>query len=306
MSKPDKSQHESGRTLAGTARWTYDTEHAGAIGQVPELITFGCDEIRKAIPLHRHEHPGCYEFVFVERGKAGWELGEAVYETLAGDVFHTRPGESHRGGFDAIEPSKFWWVIVQAPHPNGWLRLAPDECDTFALALASLPRIVHTGMQPVEPFTRLKRALQNGGPFRCVAVRQAIVELLLLFVVPYPNGANVADDLLLRFDTLTARMRHEPDWRPSVAELADLAGLSPSHFFRTFQAYTGLSPMSYMERLRLKEACRKLAETAVPVTDIAHELGYRSSQHFATVFKRYNGMTPSGWRSFSKSQRSTT
>jgi AraC-like DNA-binding protein len=184
--------------------------------------------------------------------------------------------------------------------------LAPDECDTFALALASLPRVAHTGMQPVEPFTRLKRALRNGGPFRCVAVRQAIVELLLLFVVPYPNGANVADDLPLRFDTLTARMRHEPDWRPSVAELADLAGLSPSHFFRTFQAYTGLSPMSYMERLRLKEACRKLAETAVPATDIAHELGYRSSQHFATVFKRYNGMTPSGWRSVSKSQRSAT
>lgn len=303
MSEPDEErQTRNGPTSARSARWTYEIEHNGTIGQVPEFIMFGFDEIRKALPLHRHEHPGCFEFVYVERGKAGWELDDAIYETHAGDVFHSRPGEPHRGGFDVIEPSKFWWLIVKAPHPNGWLRLMPDESEAFARAFAALPRIVHAGERPVEPFTRLKRALQNGGPFRSIAVRQAVVDLLLLFVQPPADESDVADDLRQRFDVLTARMRREPDWRPSVTELADEAGLSPSHFYRTFQAHTGLSPMSYMERLRLKEACRRLTETVYPVTDIAHELGYRTSQHFATVFKRYTGMTPSRWRSRSNPQ----
>lgn len=278
------------------ARWLYLAERDGEVANVPELVSVGSDEIRKVSPIGYHDHPDCYEFVLVEQGKTMWELDGKLYDTYAGDVFHSRPYEQHRGGYNMIEPSKFWWVIVHAPTTDRWLGLAAEEIITFRRILQDMPRIVHTGMRPVEPFERLKRELQSDGPLRSVAVRQALLDILLAIAQPDLINHSVADDLLLTFRNMIDRMKREPDKRLSIPELALGAGVSLSHFYRTFQAYTGFTPTDFMERIRINEAFRRLTETDVPVTDLALELGYSSSQYFATVFKRYTGMTPSRWR----------
>lgn len=275
-----------------TMRWVYDQE----VPSVPELVMVGSDDPRKALPLKDHIHPGSYEFVFVERGKASWEMDGALYETRSGDVFHTRPGEIHRGAFHVIEPCKFWWIILRAPEREDWLRLSPGEQTVARTALHALPRIIHTGLLPVEPFKQLQRSLQQKSEFRSMAVRQTLVQLLLLFLHPVPDERVIAEDLLRYFDRMIARIEREPSWRPTVQDLAGDARVSVSHFHRTFQSYTGFSPMSYLERSRIKEACRRLKEEAQSVTRISHELGYPSSQHFATVFKRHTFATPTEWR----------
>ena len=49
-------------------------------------------------------------------------------------------------------------------------------------------------------------------------------------------------------------------------------------------------------RLRIERARLLLAETDMPITMIAADLGYSSSQHFATSFRRDTGTTPSRYR----------
>ncbi|WP_211220757.1 helix-turn-helix domain-containing protein [Paenibacillus terrigena] len=277
-------------------RWAYNIEINPPIPLVPEFVMFGSDEIRKALPLFEHEHPGCYEFVLIERGKASWELGDCIYETQAGDVFHTRPGEKHRGGFDVIEPCKFWWFIVTAPHHQGWLRLSSEESRIIEQSLARLPRVVQVGLNPVDSLKRFKKALMDSSPMRSISVRHALVDLMLTMTQPVTGTRTVADDLLCQFDRLIAKINQEPEWRPSVEELAASTGVSASHFYRTFQEYTGEPPITFIERLRVKAACRLLTETQDSVTEITYRLGYQSSQHFATVFKRWVGVTPTQWR----------
>ncbi|OBZ12686.1 AraC family transcriptional regulator [Bacillus sp. FJAT-26390] len=279
-----------------SARWTYDVENNARIPLVPEFVLFGSDELRKALPLHEHEHPGCYEFVLIERGKASWELEGGLYETQAGDLFHSRPGEKHRGGFDVIEPCKFWWLIIKAPHEHGWLRMAPEESIVFHQALSRLPRVSQIGLPPIQSFKKLKKALTIESPLQSTAVRSAIIDILLAFIQPHDGTHSIAPDLLHQFNRLIAKMGQQPDWRPTVDELAASAGVSASHFYRTFQEYTGEPPITFVERLRVKAACRQLAESLDSVTDISYRLGYQSSQHFATVFKRFVGVTPTEWR----------
>ncbi|WP_312876229.1 helix-turn-helix domain-containing protein [Paenibacillus alginolyticus] len=278
-------------------RWTYDINTENRLLGVPELLLFGFDEIRSAMPLSYHQHAG-YEFVLVERGKASWELDGHVYETKAGDVFHTSPGEIHRGGFNVIEPSRFWWFIVTPPHSEGWLRLPQDESEGFRVALEALPRVTHTGLQAVDDIRKLRNALNSNIPLRTSATRQALLGLLLLILQPNQQMVSLAEDLLHQLDALIVRITEEPQWRPAIEEMADLVRISPSHFFRTFQEYTGLPPMVFIERARIKKACGLLVEGTDTVTEIANELGYASSQHFATVFKRITGMTPIQWRKF--------
>ena len=73
-------------------------------------------------------------------------------------------------------------------------------------------------------------------------------------------------------------------------------GLSYRQLARHFRSVTGMSPKSYQLRARVAEAERLLRATSLPVTTIAFELGYSSSQHFATQFQDINGTTPSDYR----------
>lgn len=276
-------------------RWTYDATLQEPIPNVPELILFGFDEIRSALPLSYHKHDG-YEFVLVERGKASWELNGQVFETKAGDVFHTCPGELHRGGFNVIEPSRFWWFIVTPPHAADWFRLPLNESKCFHSALQSLPRVQHIGLQAVQGFRKLGDAINSNSLLRSATIRQAALGLLLAIMQPNERMISLADDLAEQFNLLLRRIEDNPEWRPGIEELTGYVRVSSSHFFRSFQSYTGLPPMVYIERMRIRKACSLLAESNAAITDISGALGYASSQHFATVFKRIIGMTPMQWR----------
>ncbi|WP_164821333.1 AraC family ligand binding domain-containing protein [Paenibacillus koleovorans] len=139
-------------------RWTYNRSKQVPLPAVPELVEFGYDEIHSAIQLGYHQHEG-YEFVYVEKGKASWELDAAIYETRAGDVFHTRPGEIHRGGFNTIEPSRFWWLNVEPPVRDNWMMLPPAEVAAIRAKLEHFPRIVPVGTRPVEALRRIRSAI---------------------------------------------------------------------------------------------------------------------------------------------------
>jgi AraC-like DNA-binding protein len=59
-----------------------------------------------------------------------------------------------------------------------------------------------------------------------------------------------------------------------------------------------VTPKEYVLRLKIEEAAGILErEPARPVTTIAHELGFSSSQYFATVFRRYLRVSPGDYRS---------
>ena len=79
---------------------------------------------------------------------------------------------------------------------------------------------------------------------------------------------------------------------PSVAELADLSGMSGSHFHACFLREVGSAPMEYSHRARLARASELLAQPHATVSRVAERLGYYSSQHLAACFRRYLGQTP--------------
>lgn len=79
-------------------------------------------------------------------------------------------------------------------------------------------------------------------------------------------------------------------------ELASEVGLSPFHFSRMFKESVGVPPRVYVVRMRIERACELLEKTALPVTEIAQEVGYSSSQVLARVFLKHKCMTPSAYR----------
>lgn len=80
--------------------------------------------------------------------------------------------------------------------------------------------------------------------------------------------------------------------RISVAELAHVACLSPSHFHVQFKDSLGLTPHQYLLKIRLDRASRLLRESTLPLIRIAEECGFSSQSALTTAMRRYLGLTP--------------
>ncbi len=93
-------------------------------------------------------------------------------------------------------------------------------------------------------------------------------------------------------DHLHARLAEEI----SVGELAALVDLSPFHFCRVFKQTTGMSPLQFITRERITRAQQLMRETSQSLIEIALEVGYPNPSHFAQVFRRVAGKTPTAFR----------
>jgi AraC family transcriptional regulator len=82
----------------------------------------------------------------------------------------------------------------------------------------------------------------------------------------------------------------------SLADLAQVAGLSRMHFAAQFRAATGYRPHDYLLYQRIESAKAMLSSTDTPLAEIALNVGFQAQAHFSTVFKRLTGETPARWR----------
>jgi len=78
-----------------------------------------------------------------------------------------------------------------------------------------------------------------------------------------------------------------------VNDLAALAGMSASAFFRNFQAVTAMSPIQFQKQIRLQEARLLLAAHPNEVTSIGHRVGYESASQFSREYRRQFSRPPS-------------
>jgi AraC-like DNA-binding protein len=78
--------------------------------------------------------------------------------------------------------------------------------------------------------------------------------------------------------------------------MAKRCGLGRTRFAALCRRITGDSPLTLVNRLRVDRAKQALKATEAPVTAIALECGFGSSQYFARVFRRFTGMEARGYR----------
>jgi len=81
-----------------------------------------------------------------------------------------------------------------------------------------------------------------------------------------------------------------------IDSLADMCGLSPTHFRRVFQSIMNTSPLEYLNNFRIDKASILLRSTELPVLTISEEVGFRSVSSFNRHFQENTGTSPLKWR----------
>ena len=81
-----------------------------------------------------------------------------------------------------------------------------------------------------------------------------------------------------------------------VEEMIKQSSLAERTFKRRFTSATGLTPIAYVQRLRIEDAKRQLERSETPVDEISWRVGYEDPAFFRRLFKRTTGMAPGAYR----------
>jgi AraC family transcriptional regulator len=146
----------------------------------------------------------------------------------------------------------------------------------------------------------LSIAISRPDTFSALQVEQLLLELAVELICRahpasielQPRGKLPAMSLKRVIDYIQDRISASH----SLDELAAIAGFSSYYFARLFKSTVGLSPHQYLTRLRIHRSQLLLTHGSLPMTNIATELGFDSSSHFAATFRQVTGSTPSAFR----------
>lgn len=81
-----------------------------------------------------------------------------------------------------------------------------------------------------------------------------------------------------------------------VGEMIKRSKLPERTFKRRFTTATGVTPLAYVQRLRIEDAKRQLERTDAPLDDVSWQVGYEDAAFFRRLFKRITGLSPAVYR----------
>ena len=116
------------------------------------------------------------------------------------------------------------------------------------------------------------------------------------------NSASTSDnsDESRKFGLVTKYINQNYMYELPLEKLASIAGYSKYHFSRIFKKYNNMSYIQYINSIRIKAAERLMADSALPITEVAMQCGFSSLTTFNRAFRKAKGCTPTEFRKLFK------
>ena len=265
---------------------------------VPFLPTLSVSHMKvvEKVPQSLHVHRGCVEIVYCVRGSMCFETPDRDYPFLPGTIFVSRADEPHR--LSTNPKGHFVYrVLVSLPDKAGcFLGLTRDESKELSISLKNLPRCFPASDAAVcQTFRRMFEIFDRKGlsrPRRSFELRTAAYELLRQVlaasesVVPRKPDAHLA--------RIVSEIREYPERNFDFDALR--GNRTPGAFAREFTKVAGQPPLAFWNSCKVNKARDLLRRKELSVTDVSTLLHFCSTQHFATVFKKETGCTPTEWK----------
>lgn len=244
-------------------------------------------------------------FYYVIDGRFDWIINNEHHILYPEDLAIILPGQSFGGEKDLLDIGTVSWLQLelQQLEKSGkmamgrWSHLADSECRTIGKILMLNNCPVLSKLKEAGPiFHCMQNEFINQEIGYTARINQLIDELFILSARQLTRQNNSRRDFPQTFMKLEQALRENLSHQWTVEEMAALVGLGTTAFSEKVKSYTGFSPLNYLINIRISEAIKLLKRPDVHVTDIALDIGFYSSQHFATTFKKLTGYTPSEFR----------
>lgn len=195
------------------------------------------------------------------------------------------------------------WPAEGSPWEMLWIRVDGPHMDRIYQTLTASGSPVFAGIDRETSeaiFKRIFRIMRQRSIAMEASLHAEVATLMReLFAARHsanPSSSSKEAEIPMSLVKPMEAMRLYYDRPLRVAELATMAGMSVSNFFRHFKAATGTSPIDWLKRERINQAKRRLIETNDSIARIAEQTGYYDQFYFSRDFKRMTQVSPSEYR----------
>ena len=147
----------------------------------------------------------------------------------------------------------------------------------------------------LDPVVRLLRLLDHSDDLRVLGPgleREILWRLLTGEQGALVRQIGLADSSLTHIARVIRWIREHYDEPLLIADLAAVAGMSPSSLHRHFRAATSMTPIQFQKQIRLRAARNLLVSRPGEVAEIGYRVGYESPSQFSREYRKTFGAPP--------------
>ncbi len=164
--------------------------------------------------------------------------------------------------------------------------------------LGSCSWVFHENGAILPLITRMQREYNDKKPGYLEILRGNLIELMIQTLrgmePKLPRADRICDSVIQFVNDRYAQ-------NISLSELAAELNYSLPYISRKFKEDTGMTFSDYLQRVRVEQSCRLLANTEKSILEIAQLVGYADTKFFNFVFKKHRNMTPRAFRKLTRS-----
>ena len=210
-----------------------------------------------------------------------------TYTCRAGDAFVIFPGVLFKYEASKEDPWHYMWVAFLGDHTLESLEsigMTPDRPVLRNGSLQALNRLFNGLKNSLERAEHsLLGNMEASGWLRLILHKLASEDPLpKVDEVPASSRSNRQVDQAIRLLTL------QYGQNLSIGSIAQTLGYHRAHLTRMFKEVTGLSPMQYLFKIRMKKA-EELLETDLTIAQVAASVGYNDPLYFSKQFHKWSG-----------------
>jgi AraC-type DNA-binding domain-containing proteins len=249
-----------------------------------------------------------YDVLVVASGKVYMTEDGIPYEIGAGELFVLTPGSLHYGHRGCDVQTEIYWLHFIHSRPVRalaydeipWLSVLPggsSKDETPPPHCMYIPKQAALDMTLFRP--HLDRMVRLHGRIRI----ENALELHMLLT-----------EFLFRVQQIAGRQFVAPSQRVSYRfmEYAESHYASPfkrrhveealhyryDYIARCFKKHAGMTPVEYVQHVRMEEARRLLVSTEMTVREVGEAVGLPDGNYFIKTFRKTTGLTPGKYRAF--------
>jgi len=231
----------------------------------------------------RHHYKMCplpvERFVYIKKGSARFRLQDREIPVESKDMLYLPAGASYESVWK--EASCFVVMDILLHDAGG----QPIHFDEEASVLLHDKHGIYEGL-----LTELGEKATADGPFDWLE-RLSMTFRLLCNMARDINREETARHHKV-IDAGMQYLENNLSNDASVEYLASLCSVSAGSFRRSFVAHTGMSPVEYRNRLRVRKAADLLKTGEYTVSEVAEQVGIHDLKYFGKLFRRYIGLSP--------------
>lgn len=223
------------------------------------------------------------QILYFSEGKGRMDIGDESHDVQSDDFAVLAPNTSYMIERSSDEDPLEYYVVGIG---NAGAEICPDGSPIIRLgdSRSTARRLI----------TTIYREMQDNEKGNSLLSEGLLYELIVLISRRRDDKADdgVSSDMAELRQYMDDHYAEDID----LTTLSNISSISRFHLVRKFRKETGNTPMEYLGKRRISEACSLLASTEMSISAIASSIGFSSSSYFSERFRKETGIPPTRFR----------